>query len=242
MLLRKGVRVHEEWQRPYFPRGNYHYPYYSPSYASVSVFISPFGFYYGVCAPFILRAHCHHLPPVEVYVDIPLYIGGNCRGYAAISRDDNYLKRDYLSEREPGLASAVDELREAFGRGNIDSLVALTDPNIKIAVFLKGKYEYSLHASDFVDLTRDALQSTETIAFDLTRIHERAAGVYVVSGEHTYVEHDGSSRKVYVSYVLESHRRCLDAHAGRDSAGSNSGVEITTRRRRRIIAIGRQNP
>lgn len=203
MLLRKGHPVDQAWQRPWFPRGRFHYPYYSPSYISGSVVISPFGFYFGVCAPFITRAHCYRFPPVVVYVDIPLYIGDSCRGYAPIRREDNYLNRDDLLEREPGLANAIDDLRETFRGGNIDALVTLTDPKIRIAVFLRGRYEYSLDANDYVDLTRDALQSTETIAFDLTRIHERAAGVYVVSGEHVYRDHDGRSRKVYVSYVLE---------------------------------------
>jgi hypothetical protein len=109
-------------------------------------------------------------------------------------------------DREPGLANAVDELREAMGHGNIDALVALTDPNIKIAVFLRGRYDYSLDSSDFVDLTRDALRNAETIAFDITRIHRRSMGVYVVSGEHTYKNPDGNIRKVYVSYVLEGIR------------------------------------
>lgn len=138
-----------------------------------------------------------------IYVDIPLYSGVNCRGYAPISREDNYLERDYLWQREPGIGSAVDELREAFGHGNIDALVALTDPNVQIAVFLQGKYEYTLDANDFVDLTRDGLQGIDTISFDITRVHERSAGIYVVSGEHVYRDRNGQRRKVYVSYVLE---------------------------------------
>ena len=206
IVLRPGTSIREDWQRHYFPRGRFHYPYYWPSYNSVTVYQSPFGFYFGVCAPFILRAHTHHVPPVVVYVDIPVYSGDTCRGYEPIRREDNFSNLDYLMQREPGLASAVDDLREAFARGNIDSLVTLTDPNTKIAVFLKGKYEYSLDSNDYLDMTRDAFQTTQTISFDMTRIHERAAGVYVVSGEHTYVDPSGRARKVYVSFVIEEIR------------------------------------
>ena len=203
MQLRHGIPVSAAWQRRYFTHGVFHYPFYFPTYDAATVVISPFGFYFGVCAPFILRSHCFIFPPPAVYIDIPIFAGSTCQGYAPISPDDNYLDLDALREREPGLANAIDELRETFGRGDIDALVAITDPKTRIAIFEKGVYQYSLDSSDFVDMSRDAIQSTQTIAFDLTMIHERAAGVYVVSGEHIYTDHDGHSRKVYVSYVLE---------------------------------------
>jgi hypothetical protein len=203
LQLRRGIPVNADWQRRYFPHGRFHYPYYFPTYNPATVVISPFGFYFGVCAPFISRSHCFINPPAAVYIDIPIFAGDTCQGYAPISPEDNYLDLDSLRDREPGLANAVDELREAFGHGNIDALVALTDPKTRIAIFERGKYQYSLDPNDFVDMSRDAIQSTQTIAFDLTMIHERAAGVYVVSGEHVYRDPNGRSRKVYVSYVLE---------------------------------------
>jgi len=203
MLLRHGMPVNADWQRRYFRRGRFHYPYYYPTYNAATVVVSPFAFYFGVCAPFLLRTHCHIAPPAVVYIDIPIFVGDTCQGYAPINTEDNYLDLDALRDREPGLANAVDELREAFGRGDIDALVALVDPNTQVAIFEKGQYRYSLAPNDFVDMSRDAFQSTQTIAFDLTRIYERAAGVYVVSGEHVYRDQNGDSRKVYVSYVLE---------------------------------------
>lgn len=205
LLLRRGRPINQVWLRPYFPRGGYHYPYYSPTY-SASAVISPYGFYFGICAPFVIRTYSHHFPPVVVYIDIPVYSGSVCRGYEPQRREDPVLSWREVLDREPGLANAIDDLRDTFRRGDIDALAALVDPKIKIAVFLRGSYEYSLDVNDFVDLTRDALQSTDTIAFDLSRIHERSAGVYVVSGEHVYRDRDGHRRKVYVSYVLEDIR------------------------------------
>jgi len=206
VLLRKGSPVREDWQRRYFPRGSFHFPKYRQSYSPASTAISPFGFYYGVCAPFIALDHTHRYPPAAVYVDIPLYSGNECEGYPPIGADENYVDRDSLLGAEPGLTNAVDEIREAFGAGDIDALVTLVDPRIAIAVFLKGQYVYTLDATDYIDLTRDAFRSTETIAFGITRIHQRADGVYAISGDHTYRAHDGSTRKVYVSYVLEDIR------------------------------------
>lgn len=204
MLLRKGIKVHETWQHAYFPRGSYHYPYYSPSYVSSSVFISPFGYFFGVCAPFISRSHCDVIQPSAAYIDVPLYDGDNCRGFEPVDPADNFLDSERLWQREPGIGEAVDELQEAFVEGNIDSLVALTDPKVRIAVFLRGKYRYSIDSGDYIDMTRDALRAAETITFDITRVHERTAGVYVVSGEQVYRDHDGNARKVYASFVLEA--------------------------------------
>ncbi|HLJ56514.1 MAG TPA: nuclear transport factor 2 family protein [Chthonomonadaceae bacterium] len=198
--LRKGVKVTETWQRRYFPRGTFHFEGYTRS-LTASAFISPFGFYFGVCAPYISRERCRVAPPVSVYIDIPIYTGDTCHGYPKLVPSENLLDLNYV---EPGLANAVDELREAFGNGNIDALVTLVDPRSQIAVYLRGNYDYSLDANDYLDLTRDAMRNTHTVEFDITRIHQVARNVYTVSGKHLYEDERGEVRKVYVSYVLEN--------------------------------------
>ena len=95
-IQRKGNTVLAAWQRPFFPHGSFHYPYYSPTYSSTTVVISPYGFFFGVCAPFIQRSHCLNRAPIGIYIDIPLYSGADCRGYVSISASDNYLDRDRL--------------------------------------------------------------------------------------------------------------------------------------------------
>jgi len=203
LQLRHGTPVQASWQRRYFPRGRFHYPFYAPAYNSLTVFISPFGFYFGVCAPYILRAHCFVAPPAAVYIDVPIYSGDICQGYAPVTGEDNYLNLDDLRAREPGVANAVDELTEAFGRGDVDALAALVSPNVRIAIFERGTYRYSMDANDFTDMTRDAVQSIQTIAFDVTLIHESAGGAYTISGDNTYRDPNGNTRRVYFSYVLE---------------------------------------
>ena len=73
-----------------------------------------------------------------------------------------------------------------------------------IADIPASHYKYSLDPDDFVDLTRDGMRNIQTISFDITRIYERAAGVYSVSGEDIYKDPDGNTRKVYFSYVLSA--------------------------------------
>ena len=81
--------------RPYFPRGYAYYPYYAPYHSGVSVYFSLYGFYGGWCAPYIYRDHCYYGPPSTVFIDVPVYVGDTCRGYAG---DDYYVNRAYEAQ------------------------------------------------------------------------------------------------------------------------------------------------
>jgi hypothetical protein len=97
----------------------------------------------------------------------------------------------------------VRDLREAFRFSDINLLTNLTDPSVRIAIFLKGKYDYSLNASDYLDMTRDMFATTETVQFDLERIRRRSTDVYVASGKQVYLNRDNKRRSVYLSFVFE---------------------------------------
>ncbi len=199
VFLRPAHVVNNYYLTPYFPGGYCFYPYYAPHHSSVSVFFSLYGFYGGWCPSYIYRDHCFWGPPSTVFIDVPVYVGDECRGYYG---DDYYLNHPYEGQ-DPEVDTAISALVDGFRGGNIQALVDLTDPNVRIAVFLKGRYEYSLAPNDYLDMTRDMLRNTDTIQFELYRVHRRAAGVYVISGKHVYRDPDGRTRTVYVSYVLE---------------------------------------
>ena len=202
VILRKGVKVTTAWQKKYFPKGHFHFPFYRTSYVRGQTFISPFGFFFGVCVPFIAAADCHIFPPSVVFIDVPVYVGVNCTGFGDADRD-NLFGDPGLEQEEPGLLNAVDDLTEAFQGGNIDGLVSLVDPNTSVAVYLRGHYQYSLSASDYIDLARDAIQSMHTVQFSLTDIHERAPGVFSVGGQQTYADQSGAIQTTWVSFVLQ---------------------------------------
>jgi hypothetical protein len=199
IVLRSGSFYRDRYFDHYFPSSFCYFPHYSSGFSLSLNFFSPYGYYYGVCPPYIYRNYCTYYPPSYVYVDVPVYVDNDWHGY----RDDRDYRDDVRDFREDGLETATDDIREAFRSNDINPLVNLTDPNVKIAVFLKGKYEYSLSANDYLDMTRDMLQTTDTVQFDLTRFHKRASGVYVISGKHAYTDHDGNKRTVYVSFVVE---------------------------------------
>ncbi|MES1147200.1 MAG: hypothetical protein ABUL49_00445 [bacterium] len=201
LALRPAVIVQDPPVRRYFPQQYAYYPYYRPTYNTVDVFLSPFSFFFGVNAPYISREHCYVRPDV-LYVDVPSYRGADCIGYTDAT-EVNYYSDPVLIRREPALYNAIDDVRECYDHDNIESLVALTDPNREIAVYLQGKYAYSTPASDYCDLTRDALRNTSTISFELNRVHRRSDRVYVVSGRHIYRDRIRHRRTVYVSYVFE---------------------------------------
>ncbi len=202
IVLRGGSYYSNNYPRPYFSSGYCYYPHYASTFDVSISFFSPY-YYYDPCPRYIYRRQCFYTPPSLIYIEVPIYVGDEARGYDS-DRDDYYLSRNYRYEdREPGLDRAIDDIRESFRSGNIEPLVQLTDPQVRIAIFHKGKYEYSLAPSDYLDMTRDALHTTDTIALDLYRVRKRAAGVFVVSGRHEYRDREGRHRVVFVSFVLE---------------------------------------
>jgi hypothetical protein len=200
--LRKGMTVTAAWQRHYFPKGHYHFPFYRPTFVRGSCFISPFGFYFGICVPYISASVCVQYPPSVTFIDEPVYDGSNCTGFSD-AQDQNFLDDQNLDQDEPGLNNALNELSETFQGGNIDGLVALIDPNTRIAIYLRGQYQYSMDANNYVDLTRDAILSMTNVSFNLTYLHQRAPGVFSACGTQTYRDPSGGTRTVYVSYVLQ---------------------------------------
>ena len=201
LVLWKG-KTASGWQRRYFPKGHYHFPYYRQRFARGSCYISPFGFYYGVCVPYIGIDGCAIFPPSVEFVDVPVYSGNQCQGFT----DDggqNFLNDPNLDQDEPGLPNALDDLTETFQNGNVDGLVALIDPNTSIAIYVRGTYQYSMQAEDYINLTRDAVKSIQASQFDIHFVHQRAPGVFSVSGQQTYRDQNGNVQSMWLSFVLQ---------------------------------------
>lgn len=209
IYLREGGYIHDTRIRRYFSGWDYcSYPWYYPSFEFSVSYWSPYSFYYDVCPPYIYRQHTYYLPPSVVYIEVPVYVRSEARGWDDEALDDYYLNRrgyDYNADdvNDRGLNQAVDDIEDTFREGRIESLVYLTDPKIRIAVYRSGKYQYSLDSNDYLDLTRDALRVTDTVSYKLDRIRRKGSGTYVASGKHVYRDRDGKQRTVYVSFAME---------------------------------------
>lgn len=202
MILRKGVKVNQTWQRSYFPHGYVHFPFYHPGFIRGQCYISPFAFYFGVCVPYIDVSACAFFPPATVFCDSPVYNGNTCAGFQDLD-NGNLINDPNLDQNEPGLNNALDDLFETFQGGNIDGIVSVINPNMRIAIFERGQYQYSLSADDFTDMTRDAIQNTQNVEYSLDYLHQRSPTVFVVSGHQVYVDRNNNQRTVYLSYVLQ---------------------------------------
>ena len=204
IVLREGGYITNPRIRTYFSTGFCYFPYYYHTYNPSLVYWSPYSYYYGSCPPYFYRHRAFYRPPSLIYIEVPVYVGNDCRGYDS-DLNDYYLNRSQydLDTRDRELRQATDALREAFRYSSIEPLADITDPGVRISIFRRGKYEYTIEANDFLDMTRDAMRATDTISFDLYRFKQRSSGVVVVSGKHVYRNGDGERRTVYVSYVLE---------------------------------------
>lgn len=200
LSLHIGMRANAGWQRNYFPGGTYYYPYYSNRFGAGD-YVSPFGFYFGICDPFILSTGCAVYPPSQDYINDPVYNGSTFSGWT--ETDDNAFDEATLNAMEPGLLNATDEISEAILNGNVDALVSLVDPNMSIAIYTQGKYQYSMKANDYLDLTRDAITSVKTVSLELNYLHRDSQTVYTVSGKQEYQGKNGEDRAVYLSFVLQ---------------------------------------
>ncbi len=204
--LRAATRYKDQGWDTFFPTHYYSFPHYARTSVSVDVVASPFHFYYGTCPPFLERGCIIFGPPSAIYVEVPVYVGHTWHGYPSDDDDDDYYlhrRADTRWKDDSELRHAVYDLEDAFRDSNIDLLVGLTDPDTKIALFAKGKYEYSMKAGDYLDVTRDFMRSSDTVAFDVYRVHYRSRDVYQLFAKHTYKSKDDKKRYVYLCIALE---------------------------------------
>jgi hypothetical protein len=72
----------------------------------------------------------------------------------------------------------------------------------QIAVYLDGRYSYSINTDDYIAMTRDAFEKVETVSFNFTSVRERSSGDYVAYGKHEYYGAEDEIKTVYVSYTF----------------------------------------
>lgn len=173
----------------------FYYPYYwaEPFYPGYTVFPSLYYYYY----PFVPR---YIYGPRVIVLDRPTYI--------IERRDEVYVKDDvdyyYLS---PGLRTSLKEtledIRDAWVHGEFDLLLRHVRSEGKIHVNLRGKYVYSLTPEDYRDMTKDAVENTDTKSFEWVRTEKVSDDEVIAKARHEFADKDGERRTVYASYRLK---------------------------------------
>jgi hypothetical protein len=206
--------------------GNYYYPYYYPSYVNGLTCLSPYAYYPGIGPLFIGSQDVQYAPPQTNDVPYPLYDDGIYNGYQgdgsnggsqlptqqpAAPTQGQYRVGEGAAGQQSGQAPTKDaaldgtlaDIATAWTGGNVQKLAAHIQSDSKIAVYLRGRYQYSLDSSDYLDMTRDALRNTKTVSFTLDNVERKQDGLYTVTGKHVYKDERGRDITVNVTYVLK---------------------------------------
>jgi hypothetical protein len=176
--------------------------YYSNRYANRPLH---FGFWYfgGYNPEFCRRSvyfHFGYFPYVHIErVWVGPYV------YVSYSPGPVIVDGGYYLNRTRGLALeyAMSDIRKAWTDGRFDLLKNHVRSYDKISVLLDGKYDYSLDANDYLDMTSDAIDQIKTIGFTWLSTREREDGQYTAFGRHDYRDADGLPKSSYVSYTLD---------------------------------------
>lgn len=229
---RSNACYYSSWGEYFFPGGIAYFPYYYPQRVYGVTYPSPYAFYVDLFPSYISLSVGYYSPPQYVFVPVPLYTNtGLYRGWRQDDVDDYYLNReaDRLREREQELDArerelnererkaredrevrkdrdltiAADDIARAWQDKDIQLLAKHTRRDVRIAVYLRGKYQYSLDTTDYLDMTRDAFRSGKTLTFKLDKTERKQKDIYLLTGRHTFRNKDGEDRTIFLSYVVE---------------------------------------
>ncbi len=170
------------------------YRYYSATPEPFLVCYAPYYYYYTL-PPFVSANRVIYDPPRRtIIVEVPVFL------------DAPY----YLERSRPNFRSEQEERQRVLN--DIRAMWLLRDPSIlqryvrpesQIAVYLDGRYAYSVPAEDFIEMTRDALIGVKTEQIRFTRNTMRGDNELILRGEHRYIDDaTGNLRLVYISYTL----------------------------------------
>ncbi len=103
---------------------------------------------------------------------------------------------------EAGAERAIEDIRRAWLRSDIDLLAYHLTDQQDIQVYFDGKYEYTTSTGDYYAMTADAMATTATVALDFNRPIWISSHEIFVTGRHVFYDPEGMRNTVYVSYRL----------------------------------------
>jgi hypothetical protein len=179
----------------------YYYGFYCFSYNSAYTYPSLY-FYYGTF-PYLYRDRVFFMRiPTRRYVYVPIFIDDEDY-YLRAGRYEPYRGYYFTSASRRELRDTLADIREAWERADSDLILRHVRTNERLDVFFKGTYSYSINYDDFRDMTRDAMETVDTISFDWDKTKFRAPDEVVAYGKHKYYDEDDQYSVVSVTYTLE---------------------------------------
>jgi hypothetical protein len=173
---------------------NFWYPFY--------VF-DPFSFNRFVCSPWYYYSF---LPP---YLNTTrIVVVNNYYNYQNFNGDRYEWRRPSNSDRydrNRDLDFAIDDIVSAFEEGDRRAVNRMIPRSGSIAIFLDGRYNYSLNPDDFYDLFMDVMENSRTRRYIVEDVRT-SGGVTRVTARHEYLDSWGAQQTVYHEYTLEQER------------------------------------
>ena len=191
--------------------GGYYYGNYCdaavPSYTYPSVYSTYAGFPRFLFNPTVIVVSQPYSP---VYVSA--YLPFNPPTYSVTYNQTNYYfaSENQARDLEAGGDQAAEARRNAYSYDSYQAAFAdiarawtngdssllrrhLRDSDTRLSVFLNNKYSYSIASGDFLQITRDALNSLNTVSFEFTRLRKAKNGDVTAFGKHVYRTADASA-------------------------------------------------
>ena len=200
------------------------FPEYIYSPASVVVVASPyFPVYVTGYVPFYTPSY-----PV-VYNENIYYVGSQQRAEQIVTGDDE-TRRAALRTAYPegSFQAAFGDIERAWADGNLALLRKhLRADDVKLSVFFKNKYSYSIASSDFLQITRDAFDRLTTISFKFDRLRKAKNGDVTAYGTHVYRVSSGVSNSSDSETIPFSTDGSSNGPADTDNSSSGSTASGT---------------
>ncbi len=159
------------------------FPTYIYSPASVIVLTEPYQPVYNTgYLPFYTPSY-----PV-VYNQNTYYVGSEERAQQIVG-DNEAARKAALQNAYPegSYQAAFGDIERAWIDGNVAGLQKhLRGNDVKLSVFFKGKYSYSIATGDYVQITRDAFDKLSTVSFKFDRLRKAKNGDVTAFGTHVY--------------------------------------------------------
>jgi hypothetical protein len=150
-------------------------------------------YYYGYF-PYVTDSRVIVVARERYYYEIPVVIQ-----ITNTASSGYYLERPATDTIE----AAIADIRLAWINRDSELLMRhVGTSGERVDVVLDGKYSYSLDSDDYAAMTRDAVNTTQTVGFTLESVRKRGE-LYVFYGKHEFYGVSGEWKVAYVSYVLE---------------------------------------
>ncbi len=228
----------------YFFGAGYSFPYYcEPGYQNV-IYQSAYSVYDG------FPEYFYAPEDANIVIGSPPTVFDPYSGqYYALNSDPFGFSSNLLPLSEtdqPGVSSLPDGWGAAFAPieqawagdniGAIDSYLPLDGTGV--AVGLNGQYDYSMNASDYHLMTRDAMSRLATTDFRFTDARIRPSGSATAWAIQRYRTSSGASGTVYLAYTLG---RDATFAGGYRLEGVDSSLYPLTSRQQQFAARAGQN-